>query len=140
MLPIIPLKSRIAALPGLQPITTLGSISAVTLVIAYGIGPVSWAGYLPAALAGAFVGVSVTWTVLGATARAIGEVNGAPFQKGDRVQVLNGKHKGVIGKVEKTNCGQHGVYVAVDVDGETTLYDDLGIYLIERIGGEAPGN
>ncbi len=140
MLPTIPLKSRIAALPGLGPITSLGSISAVTLVIAYTIGPVSWVGHLPAALAGAFVGVSVTWTVLGATGRAIGEVNGAPFQKGDRAQVLNGKHKGVIGKVAETNVGQHGVYVAVDVDGETTLYTDLDIYLIERIGGQAPAD
>ena len=140
MLPIIPLKSRIAALPGLGPITSLGSISAVTLVIAYTIGPVSWAGYFPAAFAGAFVGVLVTMVVLGLTGAAIGEVNGAPFQKGDRVQVLNGKHKGVIGEVEETDVGQHEVYVAVDVDGETTLYDDLGIYLIERIGGEAPAN
>ena len=140
MLPIIPLKSRIAALPGLSEITCLGSISAVTLVIAYTIGPVSWVGYLPAALAGAFVGVSVTWMVFAVIGRAIAKMNGAPFQKGDRVQILNGKHKGVIGKVEETNVGQHGVYVAVDVDGETTLYDDLDIYLIERIGGEAPAN
>ena len=85
MLPIIPLKSRIAALPGLQQITFLGSVSAVTLHIAYTIGPVSWVGYLPAALAG------------------------------------------VIGKVEETNVGQHEVYVAVDVDGETTLYDNLRV-------------
>ena len=140
MLTIIPLRSRIAALPGLWPITFLGSVSAVTLAIAYTLGPVSWVGYLPAALAGAFVGVLVTWMVVVLTGTAIGEVNGAPFQKGDRVQVLNGKHKGVIGKVEETNVGQHGVYVAVDVHGETTLYDDLDIYLIERIGGEAPAN
>ena len=140
MLPIIPLKSRIAALPGLWPITFLGSASAMTLAIAYTLGPVRWVGYFPAAFAGAFVGVLVTWMVVVLTGLAIGEVNGAPFQKGDGVQVLSGKHKGVIGKVEETNCGQHGVYVAVDIDGETTLYGDLDVYLIERIGGEAPGN
>ena len=140
MPPIVPLKSRIAALPGLSEITCLGSISAVTLVIAYTIGPVSWGGYLPAALAGAFVGVSATWTVFAMIGRAIAQMNGAPFQNGDGVQVLTGRHKGVIGKVEETNVGQHGVYVAVDVDGETTHYTAGDIYLIERIGGQAPAN
>ncbi len=76
-------------------------------------------------------------SIVGATFRAIAKVNGAPFQKGDIVQVLNGKHKGVKGKVEEPSTGQHGVDVIVDVDGESTVYGKLDIFLIERIDGEA---
>ncbi len=137
---MIPLKSRIAALPGVGAIAslgcTLGCALLVILTISLVLGPVSWMGYLPSALTGAFFGVSAAWIILGATFRAVEEVNGAPFQKGDVVQILNGKHKGVKGKVEEPSTGQHGVDVIVDVDGESTVYGKLDIFLIERIDGE----
>ena len=135
---MIPLKSRIAALPGVGPMTFLGSSVTVTLAISYVLGPVSFMGYLPAALAGAFVGVTGTFIVLGPLTMAIEEVNGAPFQKGDTVQVLNGKHKGARGRVEKTSSYHDGAYVTVDVDGEERVYGKLDIFLIRRIDGEAP--
>ncbi len=94
-------------------------------------------GYLPSALFGAFCGGIVALSIVGATFRAIAKVDGAPFQKGDIVQVLNGKHKGMQGKVEEPSVGQHGADVIVDVDGESTVYGKLDIFLIERIDGEA---
>ena len=106
-------------------------------------------GYLPAALLGASwrflallgasVGVGAAWTILGAIARVIAAVNGAPFQKGDMVQVLNGKHKGVKGRVAEPKVAHHGAHgsITVDVVGELAGYGEFDLFLIERINGEA---
>ena len=68
--PMIPLKSRIAALPGGGAIAFFGFTLPVTLAISLALGPVRWLGYLPSALLGAFIGASTALTILGATARA----------------------------------------------------------------------
>ena len=141
--PMIPLTSRIAALPVLEIVPlvcTLGCALLAIFVTSSVLGPVRWMGYLPAALLGASFGVSAAWTILGAIARVIANVNGMPFQKGDMVQVLSGKHKGVKGKVEEPRVAHHGAHgsITVDVGGESTGYGDFDLFLIERINGEAP--
>ena len=141
--PKIPLASRIVALPVVEIVPlvcTLGCALLAILVTSSVLGPVRWMGYLPATLLGASFGVGAAWTILGAIARAIAKVNGEPFQKGDMVQVLSGKHKGVKGKVEEPRVAHHGAHgsITVDVDGESTAYDELNIFLIERVNGEAP--
>ena len=141
---MIPLKSRITALPGGGAIAFFGFTLPVTLAISLALGPVRWLGYLPSALLGAFIGAGSALTLISATLRAIAEVNGAAFQKGDMVHVLKGKHKGARGKVEEPipcepgdlNYAYH--HIVVDVDGESTHYGDFDIFLIERINGEAP--
>ena len=141
---MIPLRSRITALPGGGAIAFFGFTLPVTLAISLALGPVRWLGYLPSALLGASIGAGTALTILSATLRAIAEGNGAPFQKGDMVHVLNGKHKGAKGKVEKPiTCdpGDHHYayhHIVVDVDGESAHYGDFDIFLIERINGEAP--
>ena len=141
--PKIPLPSRIVALPvvGIVPLVcTLGCALLAIFVTSSVLGPVRWVGYLPSTLIGAYFGVFAAWTIVGAIARVIAAVNGAPFQKGDMVQVLNGKHKGVKGKVEEPRVAHHGAHgsITVDVGGESTGYGDFDLFLIERINGEAP--
>ena len=72
--PVIPLKSRIAALPGVGTIagcgSTLGCALILILAISLATGPASWMGYLPSALVGAFFGLSAAWLIVGATARS----------------------------------------------------------------------
>ncbi len=141
--PKIPLASRIVALPIVEVVPlgfTLGCALLAIFVTSSVLGPVRWVGYLPSSLLGASFGVGAAWTILGAIARVIAEVNGMPFQKGDMVQVLNGKHKGVKGKVEEPRVAHHGANgsITVDVGGESTAYNELDIFLIERINGEAP--
>ncbi len=143
--PKIPLASRIVALvPGLGAIGFFGITLPVTVAVSLELGPVRWMGYLPSALLGAGFGVSAALFILVPTLRVIAAVNGAPFQKGDMVQVLNGKHKGAKGRVEKPIPCEPGDYnyayhhIVVDVDGESAHYGDFDIFLIERINGEAP--
>jgi ribosomal protein L24 len=133
---MIPLRSRIAALPGLWPTALFGSSAAVTFAIVFIFGPVSglgYLGYLPAALVGAFFGVIGTLITLGPISAAISEANGDPFHKGDTVQVLNGRYKGAQGKVENTSGYHDGAYVTVNVAGESKVYGTLDIFLIERL-------
>ena len=141
--PKIPLASRIVALPvvGIVPLVcTLGCALFAIFVTSSVLGPVRWVGYLPSTLLGASVGVGAAWTILGAIGRVIAAVNGMPFQKGDVVQVLSGKHKGAKGRVEEPRVAHHGANgsITVDVDGESTAYSELDIFLIERVNGEAP--
>ena len=141
--PMIPLPSRIVALPvvGMVPLVcTLGCALLAIFVTSSVLGPVRWVGYLPSTLIGAYFGVFAAWTILGAIARAIAVVNGMPFQKGDIVQVLSGKHKGAKGRVEEPRVAHHGAHgsITVDVDGQSTAYGEFDIFLIERINGEAP--
>ena len=141
--PMIPLTSRIVALPVVgivPPVCTLGCALLAIFVTSSVLGPVRWVGYLPSTLIGAYFGVFAAWTIVGAITRVIAAVNGAPFQKGDIVQVLNGKHKGVKGKVEEPRVAHHGAHgsITVDVGGESTGYGDFDLFLIERINGEAP--
>ena len=140
---MIPLASRIVALPVVgivPPVCTLGGALLAIFVTSSVLGPVRWMGYLPAALLGASVGVGAAWTILGAIARVIAAVNGMPFQKGDIVQVLSGKHKGAKGRVEEPRVAHHGANgsITVDVGGESTAYGELDIFLIERVNGEGP--
>ena len=141
--PKIPLASRIVALPVVEIVPlvcTLGCALLAILVTSSVLGPVRWMGYLPATLLGASVGVGAAWTILGAIARVVAAVNGAPFQKGDIVHVLSGKHKGVKGRVEEPKVAHHGAHgsITVDVDGESTGYGEFDLFLIERINGAAP--
>ena len=48
---------------------------------------------------GASVGFFITWGILFCLHRIIAWLNGAPFARGDEVQVLAGKYRGQIGKV-----------------------------------------
>ena len=142
--PMIPLTSRIVALPVVNAIVPLGCTLGCALLAIFAtssvLGPVRWVGYLPSTLIGAYFGVFAAWTILGAILRVIAAVNGAPFQKGDIVHVLSGKHKGVKGKVEEPRVAHHGAYgsIFVDVDGELTGYGEFDLFLIGRINGEAP--
>ncbi len=139
--PKIPLASRIVALvPGLGAIGFFGITLPVTVAVSLELGPVRWMGYLPSALLGAGFGVSAALFILVPTLRVIAAVNGAPFQKGDMVQILSGKHKGAKGRVEEPRVAHHGAHgsIFVDVDGESTGYGEFDLFLIERVNGEAP--
>lgn len=143
---MIPLRSRIAALPGLWPTAFLGCSAVVTIAFVLIVGPIrvlGSLGYLPVAIIGAIIGVIGTWMTLGPISMSISESNGAPFQKDDMVEVLKGKYRGAKGKVEKTSGSYHdGAYVTVNVVGDSKVYGTLDIFLIERLSilEEKPGS
>lgn len=134
---MIPLRSRIAALPGLWPTAFLGCSATVTIAFVLVVDSMSTlgtVGYLIAAFIGAFIGVIGTWMILSPISMSISESNGDPFQEGDMVQVLKGKYKGSKGNVEKTSGSYHdGAYITVNVAGKSTVYGTLDIFLIERL-------
>ena len=56
-------------------------------------------GFLPALLIGAFAGVSISYFALRGFYYVITRMNGAPFRKGDVVQILVGEYQGHIAGV-----------------------------------------
>ncbi len=56
-------------------------------------------GFISAIITGASAGVLISYFVLRGLNYIITRMNGAPFQKGDTVQVLAGKYQGQTGKV-----------------------------------------